>query len=35
VLAYVFQLRQYRAGQGKRPGPVPDVPIPDDLRRDE
>ncbi len=35
VLAYVFQLRQYRAGQGRRPGPVPDVPIPDDLRRDE
>jgi len=23
VLAYVFQLRQYRAGQGKRPGPMP------------
>lgn len=35
VLAYVFQLRQYRAGEGKRPGPMPDVPIPDDLRRDE
>lgn len=35
VLAYVFQLRQYRAGEGKRPGPVPDVPIPDELRRDE
>lgn len=35
VLAYVFQLRQYRAGQGKRPGPVPKVPIPDEFRRDE
>lgn len=35
VLAYVFQLRQYRAGQGKRPGPVPNVPIPDEFRRDE
>lgn len=35
VLAYVFQLRQYRAGQGKRPGQVPKVPIPDEFRRDE
>ncbi|RHW23177.1 flagellar biosynthesis protein FlhB [Pseudomonas jilinensis] len=35
VLAYVFQLRQYRAGQGKRPGPIPEPKIPDDLRRDE
>lgn len=35
VLAYVFQLRQYRAGQGKRPGPIPELKIPDDLRRDE
>ena len=35
VLAYVFQLRQYRAGQGKRPGKMPDLPIPDELRRDE
>ncbi|AQZ95017.1 flagellar biosynthesis protein FlhB [Halopseudomonas phragmitis] len=35
VLAYVFQLRQYRAGQGKRPGPMPEPKIPDDLRRDE
>jgi flagellar biosynthesis protein FlhB len=35
VLAYVFQLRQYRAGQGKRPGPVPKVPIPEEFRRDE
>lgn len=34
VLAYVYQLRQYRAGKGKRPGPLPDLPIPADLRRD-
>ena len=33
VLAYVFQLRQFRAGQGKRPGPMPQPPIPDDLNR--
>lgn len=35
VLAYVYQLRQFRAGKGKRPGPLPDLPIPPDLRRDE
>ena len=35
VLAYVYQLRQYQAGKGKRPGPLPDLPIPADLRRDE
>lgn len=35
VLAYVYQLRQYRAGQGKRPGPMPTPSIPEDLRRDE
>ena len=35
VLAYVYQLRQYQAGKGKRPGPLPDVPIPPDLRRDD
>lgn len=34
VLAYVYQLRQYQAGKGKRPGPLPDFPIPADLRRD-
>ena len=34
VLAYVYQLRQFRAGKGKRPGPLPDLPIPSDLRRD-
>ena len=35
VLAYVYQLKQFRAGKGKRPGPLPDLPIPADLRRDE
>ncbi|WP_444436596.1 flagellar biosynthesis protein FlhB [Pseudomonas sp. A6] len=35
VLAYVYQLKQFRAGKGKRPGPMPEVPIPPDLRRDE
>ncbi len=34
VLAYVYQLRQYQAGKGKRPAPLPDLPIPPDLRRD-
>ena len=34
VLAYVYQLKQFRAGKGKRPGPLPDLPIPPDLRRD-
>ncbi|TLX55483.1 flagellar biosynthesis protein FlhB [Stutzerimonas nosocomialis] len=35
VLAYVYQLRQYRSGKGRRPDPLPDLPIPPDLRRDE
>lgn len=35
VLAYVYQIRQYRAGKGKRPDPLKDdLPIPPDLRRD-
>jgi flagellar biosynthetic protein FlhB len=34
VLAYVYQLRQYQSGKGKRPAPLPDLPIPPDLRRD-
>ena len=34
VLAYVYQIRQYRAGKGKRPDPLKDdLPIPPDLRR--
>ena len=35
VLAYVYQLRQFHAGKGKRPDPLNNLPIPDDLRRDE
>ncbi|WP_130908477.1 flagellar biosynthesis protein FlhB [Pseudomonas sp. Sample_16] len=35
VLAYVYQIRQYRVGKGKRPDPLKDdLPIPPDLRRD-
>lgn len=35
VLAFVFQVRQYRAGKGKAPEPLnKDLPIPDDLQRD-
>ena len=35
VLAYVYQIRQFRAGKGKRPEPFnDDVPIPPELRRD-
>jgi flagellar biosynthetic protein FlhB len=33
VLAYLYQLRQFRHGQGERPA-KPETPIPDDLRRD-
>lgn len=33
VLAYLYQLRQFRRGQGERPG-KPQTPIPDELRRD-
>ncbi|ERY29940.1 flagellar biosynthetic protein FlhB [Pseudomonas aeruginosa BL12] len=35
VLAYVYQLKQYQTGKGKRPSPLKDLPIPPDLRRDE
>ncbi len=34
VLAYVYQLRQYRSGKGRRPDPLNNLPIPPDLRRD-
>jgi flagellar biosynthetic protein FlhB len=35
VLAYVYQIRQHRAGKGKRPDPLKDdLLIPNDLRRD-
>lgn len=35
VLAYVYQLKQFRAGKAKRPPPLSEPPIPADLRRDE
>ncbi|MGL4318587.1 MAG: flagellar biosynthesis protein FlhB [Pseudomonas sp.] len=35
VLAYVYQLKQFRAGKGKRPSPLNNLPIPPELRRDE
>ena len=35
VLAYVYQIRQYHAGGGKRPDPLGDITVPPDLRRDE
>lgn len=34
VLAYVYQIRQYRAGKGKPPEPLKDLPIPPDLQHD-
>jgi flagellar biosynthetic protein FlhB len=34
VLAYVYQIRQYRAGRGKRPDPLGEIPIPPEMRRD-
>lgn len=34
VLAYVYQIRQFHAGRGKRPVPLGDIIIPPDLRRD-
>jgi flagellar biosynthetic protein FlhB len=34
VLAYVYQIRQYHSGRGKRPDPLGDISIPPDLRRD-
>lgn len=35
VLAYVYQIRQYRPGTGPRPEAPKNVPIPSDLQRDE
>ncbi len=34
VLAYVYQIRQYHSGGGKRPDPLGDISIPPDLQRD-
>jgi flagellar biosynthetic protein FlhB len=35
VLAYVFQLKNYRRGQGPDPGRAPQVDVPEDLRHDD
>jgi len=35
VLAYIYQLKQYQQEGGIPPQPLSDIPIPDDLRRDE
>lgn len=35
VLAYVYQIEQWRKGRGPKPENKPDFPIPDDLREDE
>lgn len=35
VLAYVFQLRRFRRGFGEKPGFLPDMEIPADMRRDQ
>jgi flagellar biosynthesis protein FlhB len=35
VLAYVYQLRRYQTGKGRRPDPLRDLPIPDELRKDD
>ncbi len=35
ILAYVFQLKAYKAGKGENPGTQPDVEVPDHLKRDE
>ena len=34
VLAYVYQIRQFHSGRGKRPDPLGDISIPPDLQRD-
>ncbi len=34
VLAYVFQLNRFKRGKGQRPGKLPEIDIPDNLRRD-
>jgi len=35
ILAYVYQLKQHQQGGGIPPEPLTDIPIPDDLRRDD
>ena len=35
VLAYVYQLRKYKEGKGKRPSPLGDVDVPPDMQYEE
>lgn len=35
VLAYVFQLQRFTQGRARRPAPLPEASIPEDLKRDE
>ncbi len=35
ILAWLHGLRLYRSGQGRHPGQLPEVDIPDEMRRDE
>lgn len=35
ILAYVFQLKAYQKGQADYPGNIPDVEVPDHLKRDD
>ena len=35
VLAYVFQLKRFKQGKGQRPGKLPEMEIPENLRRDK
>jgi len=35
VLAYIYQLKQYQQNDGVEPAPVTDLPIPNDLRRND
>ena len=35
VLAYVFQLQRFSQGRARRPAPLPEASIPEDLKRDE
>lgn len=35
VLAYIYQLKQYQQNGGVEPSPVTDIPIPDELKRDD
>ena len=34
VLAYVYQLRRFQSGQGRKPDPLKEIPIPEEFRKD-